>query len=178
MEPLDNVSSSTIPTFEIKESHTFNPENVDEEKVSTLMKPEQTTSIFKEKLYTSTSEQPLSEEASSRWSLLESTTSQNCADSLNSTRCPSDTPSNPSIDIVLVGCISGGIFLILVIVISVLSVCLCKRSHNRKNVYATMEEEQPRDFTKVGPPVILQDEVFEAGGSRLYTRQTDKVTEL
>jgi hypothetical protein len=108
----------------------------------------------------------------------QTTWSQDCSDGLNISRCFPDSSSNASLDVVLIGSISGGIFLVLVIVISILSICLCKRSHNRKNVYATMEEEQPKDFTKVGPPVILQDEVFEAGRSRLYTRNTDKVTEL
>lgn len=108
----------------------------------------------------------------------QTTWSQDCSDGLNVSRCFSDNTTSTSMDVVLIGSISGGIFLVLVIVISILSVCLCKRSHNRKNVYATMEEEQPKDFTKVGPPVILQDEVFEAGRSRLYTRNTDKVTEL
>ena len=84
-----------------------------------------------------------------------------------------------SVDVVMIASVTVAIIVIIVIVSVVLSVWLCKKSHHRKNVYATMEEEQPKDFTKAGPPVILQDELSESiNKPRLYLRNSDKVTEL
>jgi len=84
-----------------------------------------------------------------------------------------------SVDVVMIASVTVAIVVIIVIVSVVLSIWLCKKSHHRKNVYATMEEEQPKDFTKAGPPVILQDELSESiNKPRLYLRNSDKVTEL
>ena len=89
-----------------------------------------------------------------------------------------DCAEESGLDVVLIASVTVGIVVCLAIIGVTLSVWLCKKSHHRKNVYATMEEEQPKDFTKAGPPVILQDELCETNKPRIYQRNSDKVTEL
>jgi len=98
----------------------------------------------------------------------------------NSSSLSCNTESNgSSLDVVLIAGVTVAIVVCLAILATTLSVWLCKKSHHRKNVYATMEEEQPKDFTKAGPPVILQDELTDSVNKpRLYLRHSDKVTEL
>jgi hypothetical protein len=105
------------------------------------------------------------------------TLSSTCSNS-SSPSC--NTESNgSSLDVVLIAGVTVAIVVCLAILATTLSVWLCKKSHHRKNVYATMEEEQPKDFTKAGPPVILQDELTDSVNKpRLYLRHSDKVTEL
>ncbi len=90
-----------------------------------------------------------------------------------------DCNEENSVDVVMIASVTVAIIIIIAITSVAVSVWLCKKSHHRKNVYATMEEEQPKDFTKAGPPVILQDELSESiNKPRLYLRNSDKVTEL
>ncbi len=82
-------------------------------------------------------------------------------------------------DVVLIASVTVGIVACLIVAAVTVTVLLCRKSHHRKNVYATMEEEQPKDFTKAGPPVILQDELTHSGNQQRYHfRNSDKVTEL
>ena len=97
--------------------------------------------------------------------------------------CNVDNNNNndDGLDVVLIAGVTVGAFVCVVIIAVTITVWFCRKSHHRKNVYATMEEEQPKEFTKAGPPVILQDELVNPGttcGSRYHFRNSDKVTEL
>jgi hypothetical protein len=90
-----------------------------------------------------------------------------------------DHPDRQTPGVALIAGLTVGILVCLALLAACLSVWLCRKSQNRKLVYATMDGGQPRDFTKSGPPVILQDEFADVLYKHRHNpRPSDKVTEL
>lgn len=79
-----------------------------------------------------------------------------------------------------VAIISSIVVLLTVLVLAVIiTLCVCRNTIHRKNVYTTMETQPPQFFTQPGPPVILQHEIEAVQNPRAaFAASSQKITEL